>query len=63
MKTDSTPLSGPAAQFLTDWSAYRHEVKKVIVGLDDVIMLCGIAFFSNGHFFMEALPGAGKTTG
>lgn len=62
MKTLIQPLSGTAAQFVTDWNAYKHEVKKVIVGLEDVIQLAGIAFFSNGHFLMEALPGAGKTT-
>jgi MoxR-like ATPase len=62
MKTHTLPLSGPAAQFVTDWNAYKHEVQKVIVGLEDVIQLAGIAFFSNGHFLMEALPGAGKTT-
>ncbi len=60
--TNPTPLSGPASQFVTDWSAYKHEVKKVMVGLDDVITLAGIAMFSNGHFLMEAEPGAGKTT-
>jgi MoxR-like ATPase len=62
MKTHTLPLSGPAAQFVTDWNAYKYEVQKVIVGLEDVIQLAGIAFFSNGHFLMEALPGAGKTT-
>jgi len=49
-------------QFLAQWNAYKREIQKLIVGLEDVIDLSGIAFFSNGHFLMEALPGAGKTT-
>lgn len=48
--------------FLKHWNAYKAEIQKLIVGLEDVITMSGIAFFSNGHFLMEALPGAGKTT-
>lgn len=50
------------ARFVTNWIAYKREVKKIVVGCDDILDLAGIAIFSDGHFLMEALPGAGKTT-
>lgn len=51
-----------AAQFASKWQAYKAEVKKIIVGLDEVINLAGICLFSDGHFLLEDIPGAGKTT-
>jgi MoxR-like ATPase len=37
------------------------EVKKVIVGHDDVIRKVLIAFFGGGHVLLEGVPGLGKT--
>lgn len=51
-----------AATFATAWQQYKSQVKKIIVGLDDVINLAGICLFSDGHFLLEDVPGAGKTT-
>jgi MoxR-like ATPase len=48
--------------FADNWANYKREVKKIIVGLDDVIDLNGICIFSDGHALLEDIPGAGKTT-
>ena len=37
------------------------EVRKVIVGHDDVIRQVLIAFFAGGHVLLEGVPGLGKT--
>src|SRR3989338_267487 len=38
------------------------EIKKAILGIDRVVHLAVIAFFSRGHILLEGLPGVGKTT-
>ncbi|ACS32511.1 moxR-type AAA ATPase, putative chaperone protein (moxR) [Thermococcus gammatolerans EJ3] len=40
----------------------RTEVKKAIVGMDDVVELMTIALLSNGHILLEGVPGLAKTT-
>jgi MoxR-like ATPase len=40
----------------------RENIQKVIVGKKDVIDLCLIAIFCEGHLLMEDVPGTGKTT-
>ncbi len=42
-------------------SKAKNELKKVIVGLDDVINNVLIALMSDGHILFEGLPGLGKT--
>jgi MoxR-like ATPase len=39
----------------------EREVRKVIVGHDDVIRNILIAFFAGGHVLLEGVPGLGKT--
>ena len=39
-----------------------HEVKKAILGKDDVIQKVLMAILSGGHVLMEDVPGVGKTT-
>ncbi len=39
----------------------KHELRKVIVGQDDVINQLIIALLSNGHSLIEGLPGVAKT--
>lgn len=39
----------------------EEEVKKVIVGHDDVIRKVLLAFFAGGHVLLEGVPGLGKT--
>ncbi len=40
----------------------RENIKRVIVGKDDVIDLMMIAVLSEGHILLEDVPGTGKTT-
>jgi len=40
----------------------RQNVKRVIVGKDDVIDLMMVAVLSEGHILLEDVPGTGKTT-
>lgn len=40
----------------------RTEIKKVIVGQDELINAMMIALFSDGHIFVEGVPGLAKTT-
>ena len=48
-------------QFHEVFSSLELEVKKVIVGHDDVIRKVLIAFFAGGHVLLEGVPGLGKT--
>lgn len=40
----------------------KNEIKKVIIGKDDVIDLILMAIISGGHIILEDIPGVGKTT-
>ncbi len=42
-------------------TAARQEVRKVIVGQDQVIDSCLIAIFTGNHLLLEGVPGVGKT--
>lgn len=42
--------------------AIIHEVKKVIVGKDDVVSKIWISILAQGHVLLEDVPGVGKTT-
>lgn len=48
-------------QFTQVFKALEAEVRKVIVGHDDVIRKILIAFFGGGHVLLEGVPGLGKT--
>ena len=39
-----------------------HEVKKVIVGKDEVVQKIWVAILAQGHVLLEDVPGVGKTT-
>lgn len=39
-----------------------REVKKVIIGKDDIIVKTFMAFLAKGHILIEDIPGVGKTT-
>ena len=40
----------------------QSEIKKVIIGKDDVIKKVLMAVLAQGHVLMEDVPGVGKTT-
>lgn len=44
------------------FNAVTNEVKKVIMGKDDIIELVMMAILAKGHILIEDIPGVGKTT-
>ncbi|HEX2929685.1 MAG TPA: MoxR family ATPase [Candidatus Binatia bacterium] len=48
-------------QFREIFKRLEAEVRKVIVGHDDLIRKVLIAFFAGGHVLLEGVPGLGKT--
>jgi len=57
----SGPQEQRVAEFVTGFRALRDEVRKVIVGHDDVIDHVLIGLFAGGHVLLEGVPGLGKT--
>jgi MoxR-like ATPase len=49
------------SEFIAAFQALRTEVRKVIVGHDDVINHVLISLFAGGHVLLEGVPGLGKT--
>src|SRR3989304_5661264 len=47
-------------EFVADFQTLRGEVRKVIVGHDDVITHVLIGLFAGGHVLLEGVPGLGK---
>ena len=39
----------------------QNEIKKVIVGQDDMVRLIMVAILANGHVLIEGVPGVAKT--
>ncbi len=48
-------------RFCSNFNRIEQEVKKVIVGLDQVVQGALAAVFAGGHALMEGVPGLGKT--
>src|ERR1051325_4459501 len=48
-------------QFARTFKELESEVRKVIVGHDDLIRKILVAFFAGGHVLLEGVPGLGKT--
>ena len=48
-------------EFVADFHTLRGEVRKVIVGHDDVINHVLIGLFAGGHVLLEGVPGLAKT--
>ena len=48
-------------KFQETFARLEAEVRKVIVGHDDVLRKALIAFFAGGHVLLEGVPGLGKT--
>ena len=47
--------------FIAAFQSLRSEVRKVIVGHDEVITHVLIGLFAGGHVLLEGVPGLGKT--
>ncbi len=48
-------------EFVTAFQALRAEVRKIIVGHDDVVTQVLTCLFAGGHVLLEGVPGLGKT--
>src|SRR5947199_4663000 len=59
--TDSSELKGRIKRFQEVQAAIRSEVRKVIVGQDEVIENVLISLFVGGHCLLTGLPGTAKT--
>lgn len=61
-ETSETELSTDAVDMLNNaWGSLQNQIRKVIVGQDDVIEQILIAMFSRGHVLLEGVPGLAKT--
>jgi MoxR-like ATPase len=52
----------PVTQISHNFTRMREEIKKMIVGNDDLIEMMIIAILSEGHILIEGVPGTAKTT-
>jgi MoxR-like ATPase len=48
-------------EFVSSFESLRAEVRKIIVGHDDVILSVLVGLFAGGHVLLEGAPGLGKT--
>lgn len=58
----ATALSQNILQIHPKFDALRHEIRKVIVGQDSIVMMSCIGILTNGHILLEGVPGVAKTT-
>ncbi len=61
MTNDILNLEDKIIDFKSKFFAIRNEIKKVIVGMDDIIDFTLASIFANGHVLLEGVPGLGKT--
>ena len=61
MDEDIKKLNDKAEAYAKDLQKSIDELKKVIVGQDDVIEKLIIALIADGHIFLEGVPGLAKT--
>lgn len=50
-------------RFRNNLSAVRQEIKKILVGQDQLIDLMLVSLFTQGHILLEGVPGLAKTMG
>ena len=44
------------------FESLKHEIAKVIIGQESVVMFSNIGLLTNGHILLEGVPGVAKTT-
>ena len=54
-------LAPKLEQFRVTFRGIADEMRKLIVGQDEVIEGVLVAFFAGGHVLLEGVPGLGKT--
>ena len=62
MSEQGEPLTAQAVDLLhTSYRQLQEQIRRVIVGQDEVIEQLLIALFSQGHVLLEGVPGLAKT--
>lgn len=61
MSQQSVPLEEEAGRFKEKIRDLRAELRKVVVGQEEIIDFLVTAVFADGHVLLEGLPGTGKT--
>ncbi len=61
MTNEILSLEEKIANFKSNFTSIRNEIKKVIVGMDEIIDFTLASIFANGHVLLEGVPGLGKT--
>ena len=60
---EAIPADGPFAETFRALAAQVvAEVKKAVVGKDDIVVKALLAILARGHLLLEDIPGVGKTT-
>ncbi len=61
MANNFLDLEDSISNFKSKFNSLKNEIKKVIVGMDDIIDFTLASIFANGHVLLEGVPGLGKT--
>lgn len=59
--SDLKEVEKSVQEIITDLNSLRKEIKKVIVGQDEIIEQLLITFLAGGHALLEGVPGLAKT--
>ena len=59
---NSLKLVESIAQINPKFEALKHEISKVIVGQESIVMMSCIGLLTHGHILLEGVPGVAKTT-
>lgn len=66
MTTSRAPATAPASEqmvrdFTTTFETVRAELRRVVIGHEEILTQILVAFFAGGHVLLEGAPGTGKT--
>ncbi len=61
MEDNNAMTQNDFQQFYLEIEAAKNEIRKVVVGQDQVVDLLLIGLFANGHCLLEGVPGIAKT--
>jgi len=59
--TDVAQVEAQAARFRADYERTRNEIRKAVVGHEEIVDGVLVCLFAGGHALLEGVPGLGKT--
>jgi len=59
--TDVAEVEAAASRFREDYERTRNEIRKAVVGHDEIVDGVLVCLFAGGHALLEGVPGLGKT--